>query len=128
MTASFKRSEYVSTFHIFKSQEVAAAGSASSGAIDLGVPVQQGYFSIQVEVTGDGTLKLEYLLSNNDVDYLEPSAASDIATGIASDSGPGSNGKDIYSFKPMAGRYIKIKATETGESNVATISAWLTTH
>lgn len=117
---------------IFDAQTVAAGGDETSDAVDLGGLSGPGYFSLQVEITGTGTAKFEFLLCNNVTtyggDYLEPSGSVDIATGVTATSGPGSDGKDIFSFSPILGRSLKIKCTETGSSNDVVVSAWLAMH
>jgi hypothetical protein len=98
---------------------VVASGSSSSTAIDLQRRRIDGFFSIQVNVTGSGTVKIEYLLSNDGVTYIEPATASDIVSGFTATSGPGSDGNGFYSFAPEPARYMKIKVTETGTSQTA---------
>lgn len=124
-------SAYGSAFHIRKTQDavtVAASGTNTSTAVDFGAIDRKwqpdGYFSIQVVLTGDGTAKFEYLISNDGTNFIEPSSASDIATGHTKTSGPGSDGIDIYEFSPEPCRYMKIRVTETGTSNsvVATVT------
>ena len=118
----------IKTTKVLDAETVAAGETATSTAIDLNGPELAGYFSLQVALTGDGTAKFEYQVSNNGTDYVEPTGATDIATGITKASGPGTNGKDIYSFSPVPANYIRIKVTETGTSNSVTVSAWLTVH
>lgn len=118
----------LATTKVLDAVTVAASGTATSTVIDLNGPELAGYFSLQVAVTGDGTAKFEYQVSNNGTDYVEPTGASDIATGITKTSGPGADGKDIYSFEPVPANYIRIKVTEIGTSNSVTVSAWLTVH
>lgn len=110
---------------IFAGQEIAASGSSTSAKIDLAAFPIQGYFSLQFIVTGDGTCKFEYLTSNDGVDYVDPSGASDIASSQTKTSGSGSDGKDQVSFSPLVTRYMKIKCTETGTSDSVTVSAHL---
>lgn len=108
---------------IVDAQTIAATGTYTSSVIKL--LNTDGYFSLQVEVTGDGTVKFEYLLSNNETDFLMPTSAIAIATGVVKTSGPGSDGKDIYSFHPPLARELKILVTETGGANSVVVSAWL---
>lgn len=116
----------IHTRRVHSAVTVAASGSASSTAIDFANMNRSwqpdGYFSIQVAVTGDGTAKFEYLISNDGTNFLEPSAASDITTGVTKTSGPGSDGKDIYSFTPLPCRWMKIKVTETGGADSITVT------
>jgi hypothetical protein len=113
----------ITSIKIFDSEVLAASGTATSTAIDLGGIKADGFFSIQIESTGTGTLKTEYLLSNNDSaalagTYLTPGAASDITTTKAS-------GNDIVSFAPIIGDKMKIKITEDGGAAAITVSAWI---
>jgi len=95
----------------------------TSSAIDLNVYKPHGYFSYQMTLTGTGTVKVEYQVSNNGTDYMEPASASDVvAAGFGASSGPGSDGKTIVSFQPVIARHMKIKVTATG---TAVVSGWL---
>ena len=108
---------------IFDAVTIAASGSSTSAEIRLNN--MRGYMSLQVEITGDGTAKAEYQLSNDSSAYVEPSTASDILSSFVKTSGPGSNGKDIFKITPMIARSMKIVFTETGGANSITVSAWL---
>jgi len=111
---------------VISAQTVAKSSSYTTPAYDLsGRKFVTGYFSLQVAVTGSGTCKFEYLISNDGVNYLEPSAATDIASSITVSSGPGSDGKDIFRFRPIIGKYMKIKVTETGTSAAVVVTAYL---
>ena len=110
---------------IFNGVTILASASSTTSMIQLDDEFIDGFFSLQVEITGSGTAKFEYQLSNNNVDYITPTAASDIVTSIAATGGPGSDGKDIYSFDPMVARSMKIKCTETGGANSITVTATL---
>ena len=110
---------------VIDSVTIPASGSTTSDAIVLNKRANLGYFSIQVQMTGDGTAKFEYLLSDNGTDFMEPTGASDIATDITKTSGPGSDGKDMFSFNPMVCRSLKIRATETGGANSVTVTVWI---
>lgn len=121
--SAFDQNATTNTYRIFTSTAVSAGGSATSGAVDISNA--RGYFSIQYAVTGDGTLKLTYQLSNDAITWITPSSATEIATGLTKTSGPGSNGKDIVTFSPEMAKYIQIVATETGGANSATITAMM---
>jgi len=110
---------------VVDAQTIAAGGSYTSAAISLAVDV--GVYSLQFAVSGSGTAKFEYNITNDYTTYLEPSTAVDIASGITATSGPGSDGKDIVSFSPLPAASIKIVVTETGTTNTTTVSAWLAT-
>lgn len=110
---------------LFKAETIVASGSATSLKVDLSALKPIGYFSLQIALTGDGTAKAEYLMSNDGSVYIEPTGASDIVTGFTKTSGPGSDGKGFFSFEPKLGPYLKIKITETGTSDSVTVSATL---
>ena len=106
---------------VFDAEAVAKSGSATS--VEISTSNVEGFFCLQWEVTGDGTVKFEVLPSNNGDDFLD--TEPDIATGQTKTSGPGSNGKNLVSFGIPPCRSFKIMATETGGSKSVTVSAWL---
>lgn len=108
----------IRTMTLFNAQSIAASGTASSVAIDLNNFKPAGFFSIQVTLTGSGTGKFEYELSNDGVTYLTPSSAVDIVTAHTV-------GNDIYSFSPELARYMKIKITETGGADPIVVTVVL---
>ncbi len=112
---------------VFDNVTVAADSSEISAQIELGTKYPVGYFSFQVEVTGDGTCAFEYLLSCDGENFLTPNGASAIATGITKTSGADTTkpGKDIFSFDPTIAKHLKIKATETGTSDTVTVTGTL---
>jgi hypothetical protein len=113
---------FVKTTRLFSAEAVVAGGSSTSAAIDLRNIAQLGYFSIQLVVTGDGTAKVEYLCSNNNSVFIEPSGASDIVTEFTKASGPSINGKGFYSFYPETCGWMKFKVTETGGSSAIAVT------
>lgn len=116
----------IRVFQMWSSESInASANDTSDKKVDLAGLKPNGYFSIQLTLTGDGTAKIEYLLSNDDITYLEPSSATDIVTGFTKTSGPGSDGNDIFTFSPEMTRYLKLKATETGGANGIVVTAVL---
>ena len=125
-TSAFARNDDKITIkQTHASTAISASESSTSAAVDLGAIKPNGYFSLQVTLSGSGTGKGEYLLSNDGITYLEPSSASDIFTGLTATGGPGSDGADIYSFSPEIARYLKIKITETGGSSSITVTTTL---
>ena len=109
---------------VFDGVTIVAGGTALSDMFD--VDLSGGFFSIQLEITGDGTLKVEQKMSNNDgVDYLIPEGAVPIMSGLTKTSGPGTDGKVIKGFKCDLGALSKILLTETGGADTVTVSGWL---
>lgn len=104
---------------IFDNVKVTAGSSKTSEAIYIGDA--QGNFSIQYDLSGAGDLKIEYLLSHNDLTWITPSSASVISANATDSTSP-----DIISFSPSLAETIKIKVTETTSSdNVTSFNLWL---
>lgn len=114
----------IHTLLLFNAAAILAGADSESTVLDLDAGYHAaGFFSLQVALTGDGTAKIEYLLSNDGVNYLEPSSGADIILAHTKISGPGGDGKDIYSFQPEIARYMKIKITETGGADAIAVTA-----
>ena len=117
----------VSSIRVFNARTIAASGSLTSQAFKLGSYSDiQGYFSLHVELSGDGTGKFQAAVSNNNSNFIISSDASDdIVTAHTDVSGPGGDGIQIYQFSPITSQWIKIKVTETGGADSIIVSAWL---
>ena len=112
------------TNKVFDAITIAASGVARSVSLDLQAYAKEGFFSLQIELTGDGTAKFEYENSNDGETYITQTAAGDqIVTGFTDTSGPESDGKDLISFEPEPSKAMRIKCTETGGANSITITA-----
>lgn len=113
---------------IVKNQIFNAQAIVQNNAVELVVALErsnfEGFFSLQIELTGAGNVDIIYALSNNNIDYITPAAAADIFTAFDATSGPGSDGKDIASFDPMLHQFLKIIATEQNAGAVV-LDAWL---
>ena len=70
-----------------------------------------GYFSIQTEITGGGTVNVDYAVTNlNKVGFSTPvSIITGSTVGVA----------DLTTFEPPVCRYIKFIVTETATSATA---------
>ena len=97
---------------IFKDETILASGTKTSHEIEL--PLAEGLFSLYVEVSGSGTVKLEAEIEVGECGFLVPVEHTDIVTAHTVSSGAGSDGKDIYTVTACIGSGLKIKATETG--------------
>jgi len=112
------------TQQVFNAEAVGLGASVESAVIDINAYAEEGFFSLQVEVTGTGTAKFEYMISNNGADYITQTAAADvIVADFVATSGPGSDGKDIISFEPEPAAKMKIKVTETGGATAIAVTA-----
>lgn len=118
--------DIIRVFQIWSSESIDASGSDTSDMIvDLAQIKPVGHFSLQITLTGDGTAKFEYLVSNDGIAYVESSNATDIVTGFTKTSGNGSDGKDLIPFSPEVSRYLKLKVTETGGASAITVTSVL---
>jgi len=115
----------IHTEKIFDAETITKNTSTDSSAIDLQGKRPGGNFSVQVELTGTGVATIEWIGSNDNVDYIKPNGAQSIATGMLATSGPGSDGKHIYGFSPALVRYLKIRVTETGTANNVVVTITL---
>ena len=113
----------ISVRKIFDAQTVVKDTSELSESIDRNT--FEGKFSLQLAVTGDGTISVDYLLSNDGQTFRRPEDVSELATGLTKTSGNESDGKVMIVFEPGASRHIKIRVTETGASQDAAVSGWL---
>lgn len=101
---------------LFNGTSIAASQTSTSVAVDLSKLNINGVFAVHYTVAGSGTAKLEYLVcSTSGGTYMEPAAATDIATGKTS-------GTYYATFEPEVTPFIKIKATETGGANSITLT------
>lgn len=121
------RDREITVIKLFDAQSIAASGNSSNpgNGIDLQRFAQNGFFSVQYLITGTGTAKIEYNLSNDGATYIEPTSATDIGSSLTATTGPGSDGKDILSFSPELARFMKIKVTETGGAQAVVVTLWL---
>lgn len=98
---------------------IVASDSYTSDAYD--VTSLDGFFSLQWTVTGDGTLTIEVLVSNdgevfNDID-------ADITTGQLKTSGI--SGTNMAAIDPTTCNFIKLKFTETSTTDSISVTARL---
>ena len=117
-------SEPVNMKQIFDAEAVAASGSADS--VEIALNAVLGYFALQLEITGDGTAKVEYLPTING-EFVQVFAI-DNGTGLTKTTN--TTGKTILpvltsGVGPPTCIKIKVRATETGGVNGVTISGWM---
>ena len=115
----FDKSKFVSTLTLTwydssSGNEVislSASGSAYSQAIKL--TDNTGYASLQINLSGSGSLTAKYYMSNDGINYVVPSGASNIFTDITA-------GNHFSSVLNPVGEYMKIYVEETGGANSVT--------
>jgi hypothetical protein len=112
---------------IFSAETITAGSSTSVPSAGIKMYLDEGYYTIELEITGDGTCKLEYELSNSTAANCRvPEDSIPIVEGLTKTSGPNSDGKVfLEGWSPGIAAYIKIKATETGLSNSVTLTGYL---
>ena len=116
----------VKAHSVFSAMVVGASLTVRSAAIALGNEMVEGFFDLQITATtGTGTARIQYELSNDGTNYVTPTGAADIVTAHTVTSGPGSDGKDIYSFTPEVAQFMRLLITETGGVNPITITGIL---
>jgi len=85
-----------------------------------------GFFSVEVELTGNGTLQLQYSLSNKldpkIADFIKPTGISDIVTSHTNNSGPNNDGHNIYQFpvpeQIIFAKWVILKLIETASEDI----------
>ncbi len=104
----------------FMTEEVIIASGTKTYTKDMERYDFNGFFSLQLVMTGTGVLQGEYLLSNDGVNFVTPTGVPDspIFTGFTV-------GVDMFSFEPMLCRYLRLLLTETGGANPVTVSGYL---
>ena len=119
---AFAAGTSINTMTVFSARVVGANSSEKSAPINLNRAFQpRGFFSLQVTLSGSGTAKITYELSNDGVTYSaetdkDGTAVDDIFTAMTVGSG-------FYSFAPAVAQYMKIVVEETGDANPVTITA-----
>lgn len=105
------------TIHtLHDAQGVAASGTVYGQPLDLSG--MHGYFSVQVVVTGSGTVDVGYEMSNSDIApqvWSTPVGASNVASGLTA-------GTYLHKFEPeTVAKWLRLKVVETGTSDPATV-------
>ena len=100
-------------------ETIAASGTFTSDGISLG-GVHNG-FSLYVEVTGDGSADFFHYISLDGKNFVRQTRA--IKRGFTKTSGPGGDGKDVFSIPVMPCDAIKIEAVNTDGSNGIVVTA-----
>ena len=89
---------------------------------------EYGIFTMQLILTGDGTLAVEYLLAHDGVNFITPATASEIVYGFTKTSGPGSDGIDLLPFDLELAPQLRIKFIETSTTDAVVVTAIVATH
>jgi len=79
--------------------------------VDISKIARGDKFAIFYTITGSGTMKLEYLVSSDGTNFMEPTSAPDIGTTISA-------GSDAIAFTPVAAPFLQIKVSEDGGADL----------
>ena len=120
----------ISTYNVFESPAnntgailVAKAATVTSEPIDLREIAQDGIFSIEYLISGEGIATIAYTVcSTKSGTYFTPTNAVAIVTGLTKTSGDGA-GHGGLTFNPEMYPFMKITVTETKNSGTDTITA-----
>ena len=85
----------------------------------------EGFFSMQIVLTGTGNVDLIWAASNDGDNFITPADTDDIFSAFGPASGPGSDGIDIASFDPLLAKFIKFTATGQGAGAITAINCHL---
>lgn len=118
MNAKFTNKVHV--IKIFSAEQTDTAETLISDTIDLNDFQAKGFFALDVKVSGDGTANIYYQVRGpmeTGWEFIKPTSASNIATGLTKTSGPNGDGRDYFSFQPEPSRYLRICVEETSKAS-----------
>jgi len=125
-------SDTIKNYKMIDNKTIAAGGNYTTrNIIDLSAMKAEGNITLQIEVTGDGTAKVEWLQSNNwepsdkTGDFVRPVSGYQVVTGFTKTSGTNGNGKDLLNVPAFNSEALKFYVEETGSANSITINAWI---
>ena len=114
----------ITTHPLFDEEIIAASGVATSYAVPLADIAQDGIFSLENILTGDGTGKVTYLIcSTKGGTFVTPDADGQPTAGEIKEAQ--TVGTFFAQFGPCLAPFIKIVITETGGANGIVASTWL---
>lgn len=113
-----KNERPITTMQLFKNVTIPAGTDEEAVPIDLREIAQAGFFSVYHEISGTGTVKLEYKVGvGQNGNYVTPDGAEAIGETLS--------GNGLLSFGPPLAPWLKIIATEDGGAADAVISLWV---
>ncbi len=115
----------IRVYKIFSAANATGNTITSTVEVDCGDVAQNGFFSIHMDARASiagASLSASYEISNTGTSYITPTGATNIFTDFNINSGPRSDGVDIFSFTPPLSRFLRILVWET-QSNRATFTA-----
>ncbi|NNL41060.1 MAG: hypothetical protein HKO79_01050 [Desulfobacterales bacterium] len=115
---------HITAIPVFQAEAI-AQNESSEYVVDLSRYDCEGFFSLQLGLSGAGQVDVTWSVSANNVDFITPADTDPIFDDFTVASGPGSDGKDIASFDTPLARWLKITVTEANVGAVVA-GAWLT--
>ena len=116
---------------LFKTKTIAASGSFTTDAIVTSELLLEGNITLQIALTGTGTMKVEWLLSNdylNEEDqgtFIIPTSETAPISSFTASSGVAANGTEFVDLSMTNNNAFKLKFTETGGANAIVVTATL---
>jgi len=98
-------------------EDSVVSGSSSLVCTPINLSEDAGQVSLQWTLAGSGTVTIDYLVSNDGINFYRPTTAIGIVTGATAGSG-------LAAFYPEFAKFISIRVLETAGSSI-TINAWL---
>ena len=133
-----KGTSRIHVIKVFDTVEIAASGTAYNDTLDgaiLGLPGTQypaidlnliqceGYGSLHLVLTGDGTLQVDAVyspLNDGSTTFVIPEGVSALATDLTA-------GQCCIPLTELKlGKFLKLLLTETGGASTITVTGWLT--
>jgi hypothetical protein len=114
---------HITVIQIFN--QALATSAVITDTIDLSRFNVEGFFSLQIKLTGTGNVDVIWAASNDGVNFITPAATDDIFSAFGPSSGPGSDGIDIASFDPLLAKFLKFTATGQGAGAITLIHCTL---
>ena len=108
------------TEKLFSAKTIGAGTSETSETINLQNAKTNGFFAVQLTMTGDGTLGLVYEISIDETNFVQPTGFTAITTAFSKTSGTAGDGTDIIAFNPELCIAIRFTATATTSDVVLT--------
>ena len=102
------------TVYNFVSGTIIASGTYTSPIYEI--KDHTGFFSYQATVTGTGTAKIQYQVSNNKTNWT--TGTTDIVTAATV-------GTALYAYTPELSLYQRFLITETGGANSVAVESWM---
>ena len=116
------------TTTLYTGKTIAAGATVTCPRVINLRQAEYGIFTLQLVLTGDGTLIIEYLLSHDGIHFVTPATSSAIVKDFDKTSGPGSDGIDLLPFDLELAPDLKLKFEETGTTDSVVITAIVATH